>query len=197
METRRWVCLALLSVLPRVATAQDLMDLLQRGPVVLVETNAKGKFDKATAVNVVKKPPAEVWKLATDFAHYKDFMPKIVRSEPVPIGPNKVDVKYEIDTPLTNTKYTFRYDIEPDTMKMHAKWVKGDIKDSFAEWKLVPYGEDTLVYYTCASRNFSSIAASLEDDQQTITVGVNVSAALAVVKAIKRQAENPTPPQKP
>ena len=35
----------------------------------------------------------------------------------------------------------------------------------------------------------SPVAQSLEDDQQTITVGVNVSAALAAVKAIKRRAE--------
>ena len=48
---------------------------------------------------------------------------------------------------------------------------------------------ESLIYYTAASRNFSRLAQSLEDKQQTITVGVNVSAALAAVKALKSRAE--------
>ncbi len=184
------VVLAIAAALgPRAAFAQELLDLLQRGPVVLVETDAKGKFDKSTAVNLVKRPPAEVWKLVTDFARYKEYMPKVLKSDVVPVGPNQFDVSYEIDVPGPNAEYTFRYDVDPATLQMHGKWVKGDIKGSFCEWKLAPHGEDTLVYYTTASRNFSSVAQALEDDQQTITVGVNVSAALAVVKAVKRRAE--------
>jgi hypothetical protein len=49
--------------------------------------------------------------------------------------------------------------------------------------------KQTLIYFTTASRNFSSLAQSLEDEQQTITVGVNVSAALATVRAMKKKSE--------
>jgi hypothetical protein len=114
-----------------------------------------------------------------------------LKSDVASVGPNQFDVSYEIDVPGPNAEYTFRYDIDPATMQMRGKWVKGDIKGSFCEWKVSPHGQDTLVTYTTASRNFSSVAQALEDDQQTITVGVNVSAALAVVKAVKRRAETP------
>jgi uncharacterized protein YndB with AHSA1/START domain len=171
------------------ARAQELVELLAKGPMVQVETDAKGKFDKATAVIHIDRPPADVWRVATDFATYKTFLPKTLKSTPKPAGPNRVDVEYEIDTPMTNTSYTFRYDIDPDKMTMRGNWVKGDIKGSFCSWRLIPSGEGTLLYYTTASRNFSSIAQRLEDDQQTITVGVNVATALAVVKAMKRHVE--------
>jgi hypothetical protein len=172
------------------ARAQELLELLSKGPMVQVENDAKGKFDKATAVIHISRPPADVWRAATDFAAYKTFLPKTLKSSPKPVGTNRVDVEYEIDTPMTNTSYTFRYEIDPDAMTMRGNWVKGDIKGSFCAWRLVPSGEGTLLYYTTASRNFSSIAQRLEDDQQTITVGVNVATALAVVKAVKRHVES-------
>jgi len=47
----------------------------------------------------------------------------------------------------------------------------------------------TRIYYGGVTRNFSSMAQRLEDDQQTITVGVNVVGLMAAVKAIKTRAE--------
>jgi len=171
------------------APAQELMTLLNKGPVVLVETTPKGKFDHTTAIVFIQRPVQAVWGVAMDFASYKTFMPKVIKSEPKPVDPNKVDVTYEIDTPVTNTNYTFRYDIDPANMTMRGNWVKGDLKSSYCVWKLVPYNQGTLLYYTNSSRNFSSLAEGFEDDQQTVTVGVNVASALAVVKAVKHHVE--------
>ena len=47
----------------------------------------------------------------------------------------------------------------------------------------------TLVYYKVTLRGFSSVVESLEDDQQTMTVGVNVGTVVAATKAIKRESE--------
>ena len=75
----------------------------------------------------------------------------------------------------------FRYTIAPEGFSLKCRWKEGDLEGSFCSWRLVSLGPtETLIYYTTASRNFSSLAQSLEDDQQTITVGVNVSAALSM-----------------
>lgn len=182
--------LTLLAATP--AFAQDLMDLLEKGPVVLVQNNDKGRFDRATAVVEVNAPLQKVWDVVSNFSTYRYFMPKVVKSEEKVSGPqfpNQCDVAYEIDVPISNAKYTFHYLLDPDKHEIHGKWLKGDLEGSFCEWKLVPYKDRTLAYYTTASRNFSSLAQKLEDDQQTITIGVNVSAALATVKAIKKRVE--------
>lgn len=170
--------------------AQELMDLLNKGPVVLVETNDKGRFKQATAVLYVDRPVAEVWSTAVDFARYKEFMPRVVRSDVKTRKDGKLDVTYEVEVPGSNTVYTFRYDVDASKREMTGRWVKGDIKGSECAWRMVPYRSGTLVYYTAASRNYSSLAESLEDDQQTVTVGVNVGAALATVRAIKQRLES-------
>lgn len=174
------------------AHGQDLMALLDRGPVVSIEVNAKGRFDRATAVVQIRAPADAVWRVATDFEKYKTFMPKVEQSEPKAAPEGQTDVSYEIEVPGPNSFYTFRYALDPAKRQMHGRWVKGDIKGSYVDWRLVPHGEGTLLYYTTSSRNFSSLAESLEDEQQTVTVGVNVAAALAVVKAMKRHLEAPS-----
>ena len=172
------------------AFAQDLKSLLKRGPVVLVETNSKGRFHSATAVISVKAGTDVLWKHVIAFAKYKDFMPNMEQSDVKQVSPTSFDVTYEIEVPGPNPDYTFRYVIQPENLIASGRWVKGDLKNSFCKWRLVSVSPtESLIYYTAASRNFSRLAQSLEDKQQTITVGVNVSAALAAVKAMKSRAE--------
>lgn len=172
-----------------VTSAQELMALLRKGPVVLVENDSKGKFDQATAVIFVEHSPERVWATVSDVAAYKEFLPRTVRSDVKPLTDTQLDVTFEVEVPGSNTVYTFRYDLDPTAYSAKGRWVKGDIKGSECEWKLVPHRGGTLVYYTAASRNYSSFAQSLEDDQQTVTIGVNVSAALATVRAVKARIE--------
>ncbi len=177
-------------LLATTAKAQDLSQLLKAGPVVSVTVNQKGRFQAATAVIEVARPPAAVWAIATDFAQYTKFMPKVEESKVVRKGPNQLQVTMELDVPGPDPEYTYRYDLHPATFTMSGRWIGGDLKDSYVEWRIEPLGKaGSLLYYTTSSLHFSSILQALEDSQQTITVGVNVAAALAVVKAIKRRAE--------
>ncbi len=171
------------------ARSQDLMELLASGPVAMIQSNGQGKFDRATAVIDIKGTPDEVWKSAVDFANYRYFMPKVVKSETTPLGANAFDVIFEVNVPLKNAKYTLRYTLKPAEKTIHGEWQKGDLKGTFCDWRLVPSPGGTLVYYTTAVRGLSSLATAFEDDQQTLTVGVNTVTALAVVKAVKRRVE--------
>jgi hypothetical protein len=194
------VAFGLSALLPSAARGQELMELLSRGPVVLMETDGKGKFAQATAVISIDEPWEKVWALAIDLGRFKDFMPKVVKSDVTTVSVDlskpgalpQYDLNLEVEVPGANPDYTFRYTLDAAKREMSGQWVKGDLKGSHCKWRLVALGPTrTLLYYTAASKNFSSMATALEDDQQTITVGVNITAALATAKAVKRRAESP------
>jgi hypothetical protein len=75
--------------------------------VATVRSNAKGKFEAATAVIDVAGTPQEVWRSATAFADYRYFMPKVVKSECQSLSATQADVKFEVEAPLSNSKYVF------------------------------------------------------------------------------------------
>jgi ribosome-associated toxin RatA of RatAB toxin-antitoxin module len=181
------VLLALLGAGP--AAAQDLMSLLEGGPVVMVKQDAEGGFDRSTAVIHVRARPEVVWAVLADFERYVEFMPKLRSAEVVERGEASAVVAYEIETPGRNTRYTYRYEMLEPSWEIRARWVSGDLRGSFGNWRLVLAPGGTLVYFTGATRNFSRVLAALEDDQQTITIGVNVASALAMVRAVRDRSE--------
>jgi hypothetical protein len=190
--------LSVVLAVPGAAAAQDLNELLGKGPIVSIESDANGKFAAATAVIAIERPLEEVWAVASDLAHHKAFVPKLVKTDARPVAPTAstppgvkvLDVDFEVEMPGANPTYTFRFEVDEARREMSGHWLKGDLKGSKCRWRLVPAGERrTLLYYTVASKNFSSLAAAIEDDEQTITIGVNVSSALTVVKAVKKRAE--------
>ena len=72
----------------------------------------------------------------------------------------------------------------------------GDLKGSEYDWRIVSLGpEQSRIFYGGVTRNFSSMATRLEDDQQTITVGVNVVGVLAAahpnIRAASAQCARP------
>jgi len=172
------------------AQAQTLQELLAKGTVVVVETNKKGRFHSATAVAHVKASAEDTWRNAIDFGKYKEYMPNLVLSDTKKTGENVYAVTFEVEVPGINPEYTFEYTLKPDKHRMTAKWKDGDLKGSFVKWRIRSTGaSECMIYYTTATRNFSGLAESLEDDQQTVTIGVNVAAALATVKAMKLRTE--------
>jgi hypothetical protein len=99
-------------------------------------------------------------------------------------------VSYVLDTPFADTTYTLRWTVNPAQHTIVATHVSGDLRGSDYDWKVVAMSpEVTRIYYGGVTRNFSSMAQRLEDEQQTITVGVNVVGLVAAVKAIKVRAE--------
>ncbi len=173
------------------SVAPDIMELLAKGPLVLVESK-HGKFESATAIVVIERSAEDVWTVASDFGGHKDFIPKLVGSAPKSVGPNRVEVKFEVAIPFPgrNERYTFLFELDPAKLEIHGRWVEGSLRDSYTEWRIVPHGpKRSLLYQTTATRNFSKIVAAIEDAQQTVTIGLNVSTALAIVKAVKQRVE--------
>jgi hypothetical protein len=109
----------------------------------------------------------------------------VVKSEP-----RGLEIAFEIESPGPNTKYKVRYALDHRAHVADGEQVSGDLKGSRWRWELFArQGGGTRVRYTSRARNFSAILNALEDEQQTVTAGLNVSAAVTMLRALKRRCE--------
>lgn len=177
-----------LGLLARPAAADALTDALKDGPLVRVEVDKQGRFKRSTVILDVDAPVDQVWATLADFKSYPTYMPRCEEVE-VQHKPPYVYVEMDIDTPLVSTSYKSRYQLFPEKRQADIKVVDGDIEGSEFTWKMEGIGERTRITYTGVIRNFSSVAESLDDDQQSITIGINVVSLLQAAKALKQEAE--------
>lgn len=173
-----------------VARADELGALLSTGPLVRLETDASGKFKEALAIADVDAPVDTVWRVLTDFGTYAQWMPRVKSCAVTKDGADSLlDIK--LDTPLVSTRYTNRMTVDDAKKTIKVRQEKGDLKGSRYHWRVVPLGERRArIYYGGVVKNFSSLAEGLEDDQQTITIGINVVSLMAAIKAVKVRAES-------
>ena len=190
----RWTCPGLVVAaamcgVAASARADDLTELLKGGPVVRLEYSDKGKVKRVTAVADVYAPRQHTWDVLNAQEKYKEYMPRIKRVSVRPEGPDSKLVSYVLDTPFVDTSYTLRWKEEPG-FKMVCTQVSGDLRGSSYAWRMEELGpEHTRVFFEGITAGYSSIAQRFEDDQQTITVGINVVTQLVTVKSIKQRAE--------
>lgn len=167
-----------------------LTPLLNRGPLALVEQAKDGKFQAATAIVLVNAPPDRVYETLLDHAKFKEYVPKVLTSEVEKSNAKSFEVRFVIDVPGPDTDYTIKYVRDDARRTLKGTWAKGDLKDSKWEWRVEPGPEGkTLLFHELKVKNFSSVLTSLEDERQTMTVGVNVSSAIAATTAVKNFIE--------
>lgn len=187
----RMLCTVLVALLSQI----DLAPQLEKGPLVLVEEGKGGKFGQATGFILVNAAPEQAWALITKFEEYKNFLPKVTESEVKRRTEKDVDLHVTIEVPGPDTDYVVRYTPDHAAKEITGTWVSGDLKGSRWFWKVeAAPGGKTLLTHTLAAKNFSGIAQAVEDETQTVTVGVNVGSVLAALKAVKRKAEAPVEP---
>ncbi len=169
---------------------KNLLRMLEDGPLVSVKENEEGAFELCTAVIRAQAPVDVVWGVLGDFESYRDFIPRVKRADVTQRSETSAVVALELDTPVYNTKYAMAYELCEAERKMIVRWHSGDLRGTYGEWHLVPDGEATMLFYTGATQNFSRVIKAFEDDKQTITVAVNVSSAMAMVRAMKDRSES-------
>jgi hypothetical protein len=171
------------------ARADDLGDLLRAGPLVRIESDASGKLKQSTCIADVDASIDLVWKVLTDYDQYRFFMPR-VKSLDVAQDNGDALLSFKLDTPLVATSYTNRHHVDAATHTMTVKQEKGDLSGSRYQWHLVSLGDNkTRLYYSGLIKNYSSIAESFEDDQHTLSIGVNVVSLMATAQAVKLRSE--------
>ncbi len=172
------------------AEPDSLSPLLARGPLVLVEEDGNGKFGQATGFVQVDAAPDKVWEAVVSMEKFKDYVPKVTTSDLSNVKGPDFDIHFVLDVPGPDTDYVIHFTRDDAKRVLTGAWLKGDLKGSRWLWKVEPGpGGKTLLSQQVFLKNFSAILQSVEDDQQTMTVGVTVSSALAAVKAVKRRCE--------
>lgn len=183
----------MLSLIPLLLLAQSdsMLPQLEKGQLVLVEQGKDGKFASATGITLVNAPPERVWQTLIKMEDYKTFMPKVIESEVTNKKGSSFEAHFVLDVPGPDTDYTIRYTKDDAKRTLNGAWQAGDLQGSKWHWTVEPVGDGTrtLLSQKVSVKNFSSILSSVEDDQQTMTVGVNVSSALAAGKALKKKCE--------
>ena len=170
--------------------ALTLETLLARGPVVSVESTPEGKFDAAVGLAEIDAPVETVWAALTEFGAYHEFVPRVVRSA-VNTSAGALQVEFEIESPGINTRYAVQYALDGLAHVAEGRQVSGDLEGSSWRWELSEAAPGrTRVRYVSRARNFSSIVNAFEDEAQTITAGLNVGAAITMLRALKKRCEN-------
>ena len=180
--------LAAILLAPALAHADDVGDLLHTGPLVRIETDSAGKLKQATCIADVDAPIDMVWKVLSDYESYRFFMPRMKTLDITKDGDDTL-LAIKLDTPLVSTSYTNRQHPDLATHTMTVKQEKGDLSGSRYQWHLVALGDRTRIFYSGLIKNYSSLAESFEDDQQTLSIGINVVSLMATAKAVKGRAE--------
>jgi len=183
------ITFSLILLLGSTAHAETLLSLMKKGPVITLDLKKNGKFKSATARIVFFAPFKICWDTVIDLNHYKDFAPAVVSSKIIKKTEKIIVVKFEIEVPGINTKYYLKYILNKKKKRIDIYQTKGAIKGSHYHWYFFPKGNRTIIKYIGTTKNFNAILEGLEDKKQTITLGINVSAVTALVKAIRAQAE--------
>lgn len=171
------------------ARADEVGTLLAKGPLVRLETDSGGRFRQATCIADVHADADLVWRVLLDYDQYVFFMPRMEKLEVTREG-NDALMDIKLDTPLVATRYTNRMSPDHGSKTLTVKQVKGDLSGSHYQWKVMPLGPgQSRIFYSGVVKNFSSVAESFEDEQQTLTIGINVVSLMAATKAMKERAE--------
>lgn len=169
--------------------ADDLTRMLEKGPMVRVDVDKAGKFDGVVAVVDIDAPAERVWQVLLDFRNYDSFMPRVDDVD-VEDRAGVAHVVWNINTPLVRTKYTNSMTIDDKNRLLLARTVEGDMKGSRYDWRVLSLSPSkSRLVHSAWPRNMPGLVATLDDEAQTITVGVAVSSVMATTRAIKQRAQ--------
>ena len=125
---------------------------LERGEVLVKrQTPTGGSGVAARAAAILKVHPDKVWEVVNDCAHFKDFMPRTVKSEPRDEG-RACYVEVSMPFPLSNlwseTEVTKTF---LDDGGRRRSWTlrRGTYEHVLGSWTVHPWGEgETLLLYS-------------------------------------------------
>ena len=172
--------------------------LLSEGQLLLINEDEKGNLRLITGGILINKPPEDVYKVITDYEHYPEFMPSVVKAEVLFCSPDKriQHIRYVVRFKFSILSYTVDY-----TLKMKVKpprwmqwdYLEGDLADAYGSWELIPLdgGRRTAAFYSVYSdiRSINWIVKKFVEATPGMEIAINASTCTLVLKSIKARAE--------
>jgi coenzyme Q-binding protein COQ10 len=112
----------------------------------------KGGVKTAEAVFLIKARPDAVFRAVTDFDHYPEFMPNIVKAACADCSTKNKKYKFTLKIGIWDINYTLFLKSEYKDNKYSLTWeyVEGDIRDTSGSWRIEPYDKNkgySFVFY--------------------------------------------------
>ncbi len=109
------------------------------------------------ARSLIRRPPAQVWAVLTDFEQWPEFMPLIDATRVERHAGPKLRVEQNYHVLFVSLAHTTIYDLDPRDGRLSWRLdeeAPHDIRASRGEWRLVPLasGRETLVRYDATMR---------------------------------------------
>ncbi|MFH2044473.1 MAG: SRPBCC family protein [Pseudomonadota bacterium] len=173
------------------ADALNVQNILEQSPIITIKTDSAGAFESVMAIAFINAPFDLVWDTILDVGNYKNYMDRVVKVSVISKDEAKGELvaSFEIEVPINNTEYTLKNLYNKDEKVINVYQIKGDLAGSNWQWRFESKGNTTIVYYTAQMMNFSYLLQKFEDENKTISMGINISSALETIKLIKQRAE--------
>ena len=154
----RWIGLLACVLAPSLAQARPTLDAERLGELaryqVLTFADAfRAGLDRGKAIGVIDATPEEVFRIATDFPHYKDFMPRISAAETVSRNEELAHITLSGDLPWpagrTWIEAEYRFEHLPgDIHRIHFEMKRGNMRQYLGSLYIEPFnGKQTAVTY--------------------------------------------------
>ncbi len=106
----------------------------------------------AEALFLVNAKPGVVFKAVTDFDHYPEFMPNIVKVTSVNSNNKDKRYRFTLKVAIWNINYTLllKSENKEDVYSLEWEYLEGDIKDTSGSWSIRKYEKEnnySLVFY--------------------------------------------------
>jgi ribosome-associated toxin RatA of RatAB toxin-antitoxin module len=156
----------------RAAVADDNADLAG-GKIVITQVPVSGSSEPQHVMRaIVESPPASVWKIVSDCAHYKEHLPHIAASAELSRVGKTVTCQVTIDMPFPTSNLTAVteaiHEERPDGMSRTWKLLRGDFEFNEGSWTVESYrgGAASLVTYRLHVKPKTMIPGFIRDMAQ-------------------------------
>jgi len=158
--THRWLvgCALLGCALASTADARPTLDSTRLGELSQYEVLTfndpfKNGIERGKAIGVIDATPEEVFRVATDYSKYRDFMPRVTRSTVKEAASDHalVEMQAELRWPAGSSTVTARYTHEKlpgDIYRVKFGMVDGSLKQYWGSLYIEPFapGKTAITY---------------------------------------------------
>jgi ribosome-associated toxin RatA of RatAB toxin-antitoxin module len=171
-QTHTLVAAVAVTLVASFAVADDASDL-DAGKILVTSAPVAGSPEPEHVVRaVVESPPASVWRVVSDCAHYKDRLPHIAASAELARAGQIVTCQVTVAMPFPTSNLsgiTEAVHVErPDGMSRTWKLVSGDYEFNDGSWTVASYrgGAASMVTYRLHVKPKSAIPGFIRNMAQ-------------------------------